>query len=77
MEEGEEQKLHPAVRRVKIEYLAGITPPMKTRDLEQPRSGSLSPYPRTDKALSPYCANQSTFSQTVAEQSLKKEDSEK
>jgi len=68
MEEGEDYKVHPAVRRIKIEYLAGVTPPMKTRDLEQPRSGSLSPYPHTDKALSPYCNNQSSFSQAASGQ---------
>ena len=54
-----EPSIHPAVRRVRELYLQGLTPPMKVRDLMQPKFGSLSPCSPAQKVLSAYCSQPS------------------
>ena len=63
-----ETYLHPDVRRVQMQYLAGLTPPMKVRDLTQPKCGDLLACSRAQNVLSSYCASPPIFKQVTTEQ---------
>lgn len=68
-----EPYLHPDVRRVQMQYLEGLTPPMKVRDLAQPKCGALLASSRAQKVLSSYCARPPIKEETTEQTQMPKQ----